>query len=131
MMIRTNSTIPDDEHVGAQKWTKKIGYGTQLRIDEKVVSFSRRGGAGGKEAGVARYELFGVMYHHGLQASGGHYAVAVRTASHSRNCLDLDDTHIRSLGPGEIAVNPDNPDTSTGGKRRWVIKREDVKTGDC
>jgi len=48
-----------DEHVGTQKWTKKIGYGTQLRIDEKVVSPSRRGGAGGKEAGVARYELFG------------------------------------------------------------------------
>jgi len=46
-----------DEHVGTQKWTKKIGYGTQLRIDEKVVSPSRRGG--GKEAGVARYELFG------------------------------------------------------------------------
>jgi len=59
-----------------------------------------------------------VVYHHGLQASGGHYTVAVRTAYHSKNWLELDDTHIRSLGPGEIAVNPDTS-TGAGGKRRW------------
>lgn len=52
-----------DEHVGSQKCTKKIGYGTHLRIDEKVMSPARRnlaaaaGNGKGKE--VARYELFG------------------------------------------------------------------------
>ncbi|GAA5872393.1 hypothetical protein JCM16303_004505 [Sporobolomyces ruberrimus] len=110
-----------DEVVGSQKCTKKIGYSTHLRIDEKVMSPARRnlaGGAKGKE--VARYELFGVVYHHGLQASGGHYTVAVRTAYHAANWLELDDTHIRPLGPGEIAVNPSSSDpAASGGRRRW------------
>ncbi|GAA5935854.1 mRNA-binding ubiquitin-specific protease UBP3 [Sporobolomyces koalae] len=111
-----------DEVVGSQKCTKKIGYSTHLRIDEKVMSPVRRNGLDkGKE--VARYELFGVVYHHGLQASGGHYTVAVRTAYHAANWLELDDTHIRTLGPGEIAVNPSDSQPTTGGggggRRRW------------
>ncbi|GAA5823149.1 hypothetical protein JCM10212_001942 [Sporobolomyces blumeae] len=103
-----------DEVGGVQKSTKRVGYGTQLRIEEKVVSPTRRVGVEkGKE--VARYELFGVVYHHGLQASGGHYTVAVRTGYHSPNWLELDDTQIRSLGPGEIAVNPSSSSSSGTG----------------
>lgn len=61
-----------------------------------------------------------VVYHHGLQASGGHYTVAVRTAYHAANWLELDDTHIRPLGPGEIAVNPSSSDpAASGSRRRW------------
>ncbi|GAA5898007.1 uncharacterized protein JCM6883_000890 [Sporobolomyces salmoneus] len=128
-----------DEKWGSQKCTKKVGYGTHLRIEERVMSPSKRvrgttgtgeqgtttGGGKGKE--VARYELFGVVYHHGLQSSGGHYTVSVRTGYHSANWLELDDTQIRSLGPGEISVAPststtDSSSSSTGGgggKRRW------------
>jgi len=61
-----------DEHVGSQKCTKKIGYGTHLRIDERIMgpAHTRRnnlatgagaggGGNNGKGKEVARYELFG------------------------------------------------------------------------
>ncbi|GAA5947725.1 hypothetical protein JCM3765_001053 [Sporobolomyces pararoseus] len=106
-----------DEEKGSQKCTKKIGYNTHLKIDEKVLSPSAiRRSKSSKGSSGNRYELFGVVYHHGLQSSGGHYTVAVRTGYHSANWLELDDTQIRNLGPGEIAVNPSD---NGSGRRRW------------
>ncbi|GAA5992661.1 hypothetical protein JCM10908_002712 [Rhodotorula pacifica] len=99
-----------DEVGGVQKSTKKVAYATELTIDERVMSAPLRAQVG-KDG--AKYELFGVVYHHGLQASGGHYTVAVRRGYRSPAWLELDDTHMRTLTEDEVAVLTTIPN------RRW------------
>ncbi|POY71605.1 hypothetical protein BMF94_5390 [Rhodotorula taiwanensis] len=100
-----------DEVGGVQKSTKKVAYGTELTIDERIMSAPLRAQVG---RDGAKYELFGVVYHHGLQASGGHYTVAARRGYHSPAWLELDDTHMRSLTGDEVAVSSAAPTA-----RRW------------
>lgn len=126
-----------DEVGGVQKSTKKVAYGTELTIDERIMSAPLRAQVG---RDGAKYELFGgeclflrlstrqnrlgwltrgfelakVVYHHGLQASGGHYTVTARRGYHSPAWLELDDTHMRSLTGDEVAVSSAAPTA-----RRW------------
>ncbi|KAM0747240.1 cysteine proteinase [Meredithblackwellia eburnea MCA 4105] len=89
---------------GVQKSGKVIGYGTELTIDEKIVAPNKRTGK------PIRYQLYGVVYHHGKSASGGHYTVAVRQQINSNSWVHIDDTSIRPISPGDVAV-----DRSAGG----------------
>ncbi|BGP44178.1 hypothetical protein JCM10449v2_008242 [Rhodotorula kratochvilovae] len=100
-----------DEVGGVQKSSKKVAYGTELVIDERVLSGPLRQQVG-KDG--ARYELFGVVYHHGLHASGGHYTVAVRRGYHSTQWVELDDTHLYPLSPADVAVS-----LAHAKSRRW------------
>ncbi|KAG0655586.1 hypothetical protein C6P46_000809 [Rhodotorula mucilaginosa] len=117
-----------DEVGGVQKSTKKVAYGTELTIDERVMSAPLRAQVG-KDG--AKYELFGVVYHHGLQASGGHYTVAVRRGYQSPAWLELDDTHMRSLTEAEVAVSPTAPsrrwESVSDGRRRFEDDDADQK----
>lgn len=142
-----------DEVGGVQKSTKKVAYGTELTIDERVMSAPLRAQVG-KDG--AKYELFGgesrlacfvpgdvrgadrksftlftVVYHHGLQASGGHYTVAVRRGYRSPAWLELDDTHMRSLTEAEVAVSPTAPgrrwESVSDGRRRFEDDDADQK----
>ncbi|GAA6009873.1 hypothetical protein JCM10207_002141 [Rhodosporidiobolus poonsookiae] len=97
-----------DERAGLGKSTKRVKYAQEMTVDPRVLSARARAEAG--EDG-ARYELFGVVYHHGLHASGGHYTVAVRCGYRQKQWLKLDDTHIRVLGEPEEGVD--------GKERRW------------
>ncbi|KAE8225735.1 hypothetical protein CF319_g1566 [Tilletia indica] len=63
-----------DEVGGVGKIMKKVGYGTTLEIRDDVLSPTRRGGGVKTKR---RYKLFGVVYHHGRYATGGHYTVDV------------------------------------------------------
>ncbi|BGP21081.1 hypothetical protein JCM10213_006842 [Rhodosporidiobolus nylandii] len=103
------------DELGVQKNGKRIAYGTELKLDERVLSAPLRASVG-KDG--ARYELFGVVYHHGLHASGGHYTVAVRRGYHSKEWLELDDTNIYPLTAEDVAV-PSAASKATGGKRGW------------
>ncbi|GAA6007956.1 mRNA-binding ubiquitin-specific protease UBP3 [Rhodotorula paludigena] len=100
-----------DDIGGVQKSSKKVAYGTELQIDERVLSAPAKQRLG-KDG--ARYELFGVVYHHGLHASGGHYTVAVRRGYHSTEWIELDDTHLYPLSPADVAVP-----LSAAKSRRW------------
>ncbi|GEM11872.1 ubiquitin carboxyl-terminal hydrolase [Rhodotorula toruloides] len=100
-----------DEVGGVQKSTKKVAYGTELAIDERVMSAPLKAQVG--RAG-AKYELFGVVYHHGLHASGGHYTVAVRRGYHSPTWFELDDTYMCTLDAKEVAVR-----LQSAKARRW------------
>ncbi|GAA5946681.1 hypothetical protein JCM3775_003131 [Rhodotorula graminis] len=119
-----------DEVGGVQKSGKKVAYGTELTIDERVLSAPLRQQVG-KDG--ARYELFGVVYHHGLYASGGHYTVAVRRGYHSSQWVELDDTHLYPLSPAEVSVSLAHAksrrwETAGGGPARSGI--EDSEGGD-
>ena len=72
---------------GVQKSTKAIEYGLTLDITPDILSTVCR-----RVSGTHKYALFGVVYHHGRLASGGHYTVAVKRQD-DEGWIHIDDTH--------------------------------------
>ncbi|KAJ6462440.1 hypothetical protein C8R45DRAFT_1026783 [Mycena sanguinolenta] len=56
---------------GVVKVGKRVAFGPELEVGNDVMVPTAR-----KQASV-RYKLFGVVYHHGVSASGGHYTLDV------------------------------------------------------
>jgi ubiquitin carboxyl-terminal hydrolase 10 len=54
------------------------------------------------QGGLPKYRLMGVIYHHGNNASGGHYTVDVRRQE-GREWIRLDDTVIRRIKSEDVA----------------------------
>ncbi|KAI9684705.1 MAG: hypothetical protein M1829_000080 [Trizodia sp. TS-e1964] len=86
---------------GTQKIWKKIGYPLELEIPKEVFSPQKRGGLT-IHNGLPKYRLIGVVYHHGKNASGGHYTVDVRRQD-GREWVRLDDTVIRRVRSQDVA----------------------------
>ncbi|CCG83244.1 Predicted protein [Taphrina deformans PYCC 5710] len=76
---------------------KQIGYPLILDIPSGAVSPGRRSTL------KTKYKLFGVVYHHGLSASGGHYTVDVLRQD-SQSWIHLDDTSIEPVDAKDVAV---------------------------
>ncbi|ODQ53174.1 cysteine proteinase [Saitoella complicata NRRL Y-17804] len=81
---------------GTQKSWKKVGYPLEFEVPPEVMS-------PGLRTEKTRYMLFGVVYHHGQSAQGGHYTVDVRTQEGT--WLHVDDTNIVEVRPEDVAVN--------------------------
>lgn len=79
-----------DDIGGVQKSSKVLGYGPTLEIPESVISSAKRAEA------KRKYKLFGVIYHHGRYASGGHYTVDVLKQDRTE-WLRIDDTTWSSV----------------------------------
>ena len=90
-----------DNAGGTQKIWKKIGYPLDLEIPKEVFPAHKRGGLIAHN-GLPKYRLISVVYHHGKNASGGHYTVDVRRQD-GREWIRLDDTVIRRLRTEEVA----------------------------
>ncbi|KAA8647478.1 mRNA-binding ubiquitin-specific protease UBP3 [Aspergillus tanneri] len=86
---------------GTQKIWKKIGYPLDLEIPREVFPPSRRNILTA-HGDLPRYRLIGVIYHHGKNASGGHYTVDVRRQD-GREWIRLDDTVIRRVKSEDVA----------------------------
>ena len=86
---------------GTQKIWKKIGYPLDLEIPKEVFPPSKRAGII-NQGGLPKYRLIGVVYHHGKNASGGHYTVDVRRQE-GREWIRLDDTLIRRIRSQDVA----------------------------
>ncbi|KAL8829932.1 MAG: hypothetical protein Q9191_001725 [Dirinaria sp. TL-2023a] len=90
-----------DNAGGTQKIWKKVGYPLELEIPKEVFPQHKRSGlvAHGR---LPRYRLISVVYHHGKNASGGHYTVDVRRQE-GREWIRLDDTIIRRIRSEDVA----------------------------
>ncbi|KAI4220786.1 MAG: hypothetical protein L6R36_007371 [Xanthoria steineri] len=90
-----------DNAGGTQKIWKKIGYPLDLEIPKEVFPQHKRGGIVA-HGGLPKYRLIGVVYHHGKNASGGHYTVDVRRQD-GKEWIRLDDTVIRRVRSEDVA----------------------------
>ncbi|KAG8931531.1 hypothetical protein FRC02_002575 [Tulasnella sp. 418] len=93
--------------VGIIKNQKTIGYGKELEISPEWLSPSQRIALevsnNGSKRGV-KYRLFGVVYHHGKFATGGHYTLDVLRQDQSE-WLRIDDTYIEPVVEDEVVID--------------------------
>ena len=97
-----------DNTGGTQKIWKKIGYPLNLEIPKEVFPQHKRGGILA-HGGLPKYRLIGVVYHHGKNASGGHYTVDVRRQD-GNEWIRIDDTLIRRLHTEDVAAGGSEED---------------------
>lgn len=97
-----------DNTGGTQKIWKKIGYPLDLEIPKEVFPQHRRGSILA-HGGLPKYRLIGVVYHHGKNASGGHYTVDVRRQD-GKEWIRLDDTLIRRVRSEDVAAGGSEED---------------------
>ncbi|KAJ7138260.1 hypothetical protein C8R44DRAFT_838188 [Mycena epipterygia] len=77
---------------GVVKVGKPIAFGPELEVGGDVMApTARRGG---------RYKLFGVVYHHGVSAGGGHYTLDVRHPV--RGWVRIDDELVSDVRPDDV-----------------------------
>lgn len=86
---------------GPQKIWKKIGYPLELELPKEVFPQHKRASFQ-KQGGFPRYRLTGVVYHHGKNASGGHYTVDLRRQE-GKEWIRMDDTAIRRIRADDVA----------------------------
>ena len=86
---------------GPQKIWKKIGYPLELEIPKEVFPSHKRAGFAA-QGSLPRYRLTAVVYHHGKNASGGHYTVDLRRQE-GREWIRMDDTIIRRIRADDVA----------------------------
>ncbi|KAF4119961.1 ubiquitin carboxyl-terminal hydrolase 10 [Geosmithia morbida] len=92
----------DAEGHGTVKIWKKIDYPLDLEIPREVLSRQKRQALSDSSSPLPRYKLISVVYHHGKNASGGHYTVDVRRQD-GQDWLHLDDTNLRRVHSRDVA----------------------------
>ncbi|KAK4121306.1 cysteine proteinase [Parathielavia appendiculata] len=87
---------------GTVKIWKKVGYPLEFEFPREVLSRQTRNSILAENSGAPRYRLIAVVYHHGKNASGGHYTVDVRRQD-GREWIRIDDTVIRRVRDEDVA----------------------------
>ncbi|KAJ4267698.1 hypothetical protein NW762_003812 [Fusarium torreyae] len=127
----------DAEGNGTVKIWKKIGYPLELEIPREALSRQKRQTYG--DEGMPKYRLISVVYHHGKNASGGHYTVDVRRQE-GREWIRIDDTVIRRVRSEDVAeggeeeevkdTRKEGPASGTSGNRFGAVLDEDAGDDD-
>ncbi|EEP78397.1 conserved hypothetical protein [Uncinocarpus reesii 1704] len=99
----------DNVTKGTQKIWKKVGYPLELEIPKEVFPPHRRNILAAQGGGLPKYRLTGVIYHHGKNASGGHYTVEIRRQD-GREWVRIDDTVIRRVRSEDVAFGGNDED---------------------
>ncbi|KAG0242368.1 hypothetical protein BGW41_004379 [Actinomortierella wolfii] len=84
-----------------QKLHKEVGYKTTLDLQPELISPVRR------PSSPIHYKLFGVVYHHGRNASGGHYTCDI--LRQNNEWLHIDDTNITQITEADVTVDVAKP----------------------
>lgn len=108
------------EHVvgqRARKLGKKVGYPLELEIPQSVLSRQKRNEYAAGRAGLPRYKLFAVVYHHGTNMDSGHYSVDVQRQD-DPDWIRINDTKITRVTSQEVAElgGEESPKAAGGSK---------------
>lgn len=117
-----------DSNGGVQKIWKKIGYPLELELPKEVFSRQQQGKFLG-HGGLPKYRLIAVVYHHGKNASGGHYTVDVRRQD-GREWIRLDDTVINRVGRDDVAEGGSEEDPKVIAAAMEAHKKDSVPYGN-
>lgn len=117
-----------DNTGGTQKIWKKIGYPLDLEIPKEVFSRQKLA-AFTLNGGLPKYRLMAVVYHHGKNASGGHYTVDVRRQD-GRSWIRLDDTIIRRIGSDDVAEGGSEEDPKVIAAAMEAHKSDSLSTSN-
>ena len=117
-----------DNTGGTQKIWKKVGYPLDLEIPKEVFPQHKRAGLLAHGA-LPKYRLIGVVYHHGKNASGGHYTVDVRRQD-GREWIRLDDTIIRRIRSEDVAEGGSEEDPKILAAALEQHKNDSSKSGN-
>lgn len=98
---------------GTLKLAKKVGYPLDLEIPAQVMSRQKVASLGGN---LPRYKLFAVVYHHGKNASVGHYTVDVRRQDGAQ-WIRIDDTKIEPIRPEDVTRDGSEEDGAKEGRK--------------
>jgi ubiquitin carboxyl-terminal hydrolase 10 len=92
-----------DAEGGTVKVWKKVGYPLELEVPREVLSRQKLNRILAEGAGMPKYRLAAVVYHHGKNASVGHYTVDVRRQD-GREWIRIDDTKIDQITSDDVAA---------------------------
>lgn len=107
------------EHVvgqRARKLGKKVGYPLELEIPQSVLSRQKRNEYAAGRAGLPRYKLFAVVYHHGSNMDSGHYSVDVQRQD-DPDWIRINDTKITRITSQEVAEMGGEEETPKQGSK--------------
>ncbi|KAI9323458.1 hypothetical protein BX666DRAFT_2016709 [Dichotomocladium elegans] len=85
---------------GVQKLQKPVRYGAQLTIQPDWMAPRHRTNA------PITYKLFGIVYHHGSSAGGGHYTCDIRRQN--GQWLHINDTNIKPVSERDVLLTEQN-----------------------
>lgn len=112
-----------DAKGGTMKIWKKVGYPLELEIPSEVISRQRKTALTQEFGGTPKYRLTAAVYHHGKNASGGHYTVDVRRQD-GREWIRIDDTVIRRVRSEDVAEGG-----AEESKKTWSEDRKEPAVG--
>ncbi|KAI1081377.1 cysteine proteinase [Whalleya microplaca] len=113
----------DAEGTGTVKIWKKVGYPLELELPKEVFSRQKRNAITAEGAGFPKYKLIAAVYHHGKNASGGHYTVDLRRQD-GREWIRMDDTVIRRVRSEEVAEGGVEEDSASK-SAAWADSKKD------
>ncbi|RFU24169.1 hypothetical protein B7463_g12167, partial [Scytalidium lignicola] len=116
-----------DNAGGTQKIWKKVGYPLELEMPKEVFPRQKRGVYA--HGGLPKYRLIAVVYHHGKNASGGHYTVDVRRQD-GREWIRLDDTVIRRVKSEDVAEGGSEEDPKVLAAALEAHKKDTTSSGN-
>ena len=118
-----------DDRNGPQKIWKQVGYPLELEIPKEV--FPRQLRKQYDHSGTPKYRLTAVVYHHGPNASGGHYTVDVRRQD-GTEWIRLDDTNITRIRDEDVAENGSGEDSQgrANGKKDDSLENQHRSIGE-
>ena len=107
LMLHLKRFVYDSQARDVVKRSKPVAYGTELDIPAEIQS-------PGRKINV-KYRLFGVVYHHGTSASGGHYTVAV-SRQDKAGWIHFDDESVTAVPTEQVIVSPQEADEAKEGR---------------
>lgn len=112
-----------DAKGGTMKIWKKVGYPLELEIPMEIIARTRKAPIMQEFGGTPRYKLMAAVYHHGKNASGGHYTADVRRQD-GQEWIRIDDTVIRRVRSEDVAESGSEED-----KKSWSNDKKEAPVG--